>query len=985
MSINNVSNAANPEPFEFSLPHSIQALLNSESVSPAQLRQAILDSVHIPQIQQLEHLIQQLQVRSSPFSAVDCLQQLHQSDLHPQFVRVFSEVCEALVRQVQDAASSQELDSTLQYVQARAGLPRAPDQAIDPQAYYIPEPRLDLIRFGVLQLKQITALAEFAYAYPTKVEHNSAPMVQRVLKNLILDLTVCGPGILSHIENALDSLKLGLFSPSLRQQYEAIKLEVFKQKVLELVRIHQAPQAHYYINNEIHYVHAWQNRLAGTFNLPTVVDPYAASDFSSDLRLQSLMHAQLMPCLTFDVILFQVAELILQELALCLNREQGNPDQVLYQKLSKPLEKLKIRLGELPIHALASQADLLLTDGKLAGDASLVFRHLLEFSRTPSEGFNNQHYSARAIRQKSVPLPQIDAIGESNVQTYWVRLGAANWVEKIGPRGLMEVRFIELSDLVDRWVENPDEVGRGVNSIQQHRDLFALALLNTPPELRAGLLDRLNTNPHASRNTSPEPNSFQSSSVNPDAVAPVQPSQLSSLPHAKQFALAQLIKISDLNDSATRIEIKNYFVSEGVDCLCDFLAIQSKYQPLTVAQLRKLIHILPLDFASNALYQSIRQCKADVVRTVGQAAVHLLESKRGQTGVVTFAVMQSNLEVLRALLEFKESCVNHPGELFRVPLHQAALFGKADMVECLLNLAGIAVNFQDQHKATALHLAAYQGHFEVVKLLLAHQAIQTNIQDYKGLTPINLAVYYLCRADVGDSRSNRLEVVKALVEPTGDYINMTDEDHNSPLTYAILKRDAELAKILLQSSRIQIDVVGQVQLIDMVLEKRIFDFAIEMFSVNRLIHSIRPSLLGEMMLSSLGRHPSEFNQTAFSRIVQLMSDQDFLWIRGLSAIVLTLATTPGMSAAVTQLIKRLHFMELYVQPTESRGLQLAHALILSDDMESLNALLEHPNYSFNWCNERGQSPSDFALQLGKVECANLIIHASRAGLSATSS
>ncbi|MDH4394929.1 MAG: ankyrin repeat domain-containing protein [Limnobacter sp.] len=993
MAINNVSNALTPEflePLGFSPPPSIQSLLNSESVSPAQLRQAILDSVFIPQLQQLEHLIQQVQAQSNSFSALECLSQFHQSDLHPQFVRVFSEVSDALVHQVQDVDSGQELGFTLQYVQARAGLPRNADQAVDFNIYYIPEPRLDLIRFGVLQLKQISALAEFALTYPTKVEANSTPMVQRVLKNLISDLTVCGPGVLSHIENALDTLKLGLFSPSLRQQYESLKLEIFKQKVLDLVRIHQAPQAHYYINNEIHYVHAWQNQLADTFNLPKVVDPYAATDFSSDIQLQSLIQAQLTPCLTFDVILFQVAEVILQELTLGLNSVQNSPDQMLYQKLSTPLEKLKIRLGDLPIRALASEADLLLTDGKLTVDASLIFRHLFEFSRMSSEGFNHQHHAAHAVLQKAVLLSHTETTDEGPVQTFWVTLGAANWVEKVGSRGLMESRFIDLSDLVDRWLDNPNEVGRGVSNIQQHRDLFAISLLNTPPELRAGLLARLSTNSSrvasrvASPIANPECDSSEPSERQPGAAAPVSPSQLSSLPHAKQFALGQLIKFSNLSDPDTRREIKNYFLSDAVDGLIDFLDIQSKYQMLTVAQLRKLIYLLPTEFSIKALYTCIRHRDVNVVRALGQAAPHLFESKRGQSGVAALALLESSVEVLKVLLEINEVCVNHPGDLYRVPLHQAALFGKVDMVKCLLSSPSIAVNFQDQYRATALHLAAYNGHMEVVQLLLAHRNIEVNIQDRTGLTPINLAVYCLGQSNCDETRSNRLEIVKTLIEPSGVCINTPGEKDRSPLTYAISKRDVELAKALLQSSTIKIDAFGQVLLIDMVLKERVFDFAIELFSVNRLTNSIRPSLLGEMMLSSLGRYPSEFNPTAFSRIIQLMSDQDFLWMSGLNAIVLTLATVPGMSSAVTQLIKRLHFMDLYVSPTEHRGFQLAHALILNDDTDSLSALLDHPKYSFNWCDVVGQSPLALAQLLGRVKCANLVICSNRQGCTATS-
>ena len=84
-------------------------------------------------------------------------------------------------------------------------------------------------------------------------------------------------------------------------RFESLKLEVFKQNVLTLVRIHQGPKEYNFLFNEIHYVHAWQNRFAERFKLPTVVDQHAARDYSSNEQLAALIQAEVQNTNTVSV------------------------------------------------------------------------------------------------------------------------------------------------------------------------------------------------------------------------------------------------------------------------------------------------------------------------------------------------------------------------------------------------------------------------------------------------------------------------------------------------------------------------------------------------------------------------------------------------------------------------------------------------------------------------------------------------------------
>ena len=75
----------------------------------------------------------------------------------------------------------------------------------------------------------------------------------------------------------------------------------------------------------------------------------------------------------------------------------------------------------------------------------------------------------------------------------------------------------------------------------------------------------------------------------------------------------------------------------------------------------------------------------------------------------------------------------------RTPLHKAAYFGHAHVIEYLVKEAGATVDVQDLDGDTALHDAARFGHLECVQALLAAGATPT-IKNVDGCTALDLAV-----------------------------------------------------------------------------------------------------------------------------------------------------------------------------------------------------------------------------------------------------
>jgi cytohesin len=124
----------------------------------------------------------------------------------------------------------------------------------------------------------------------------------------------------------------------------------------------------------------------------------------------------------------------------------------------------------------------------------------------------------------------------------------------------------------------------------------------------------------------------------------------------------------------------------------------------------------------------------------------------------------------------------NPNPLGFTPLHYAAMYGRHEIAELLLE-RGADPNIQDNDGDTPLHLAAANGYSEIVKLLLEHGA-DPNVQDYGGMTPLHYAA------------TGYLEVVELLLEH-GANPNIQNNNGYTPLHYAVANCRVGVARVLL--------------------------------------------------------------------------------------------------------------------------------------------------------------------------------------------
>jgi len=159
---------------------------------------------------------------------------------------------------------------------------------------------------------------------------------------------------------------------------------------------------------------------------------------------------------------------------------------------------------------------------------------------------------------------------------------------------------------------------------------------------------------------------------------------------------------------------------------------------------------------------------------------------RGAALSIFEACAAGELEHVERLLEGGRdaSAINAHGADGWTPLHLAAFFGHAKIVELLLSRdADVAARSRNPNGNTPLHAALVGNHKLVAGLLIGHGA-DVNAADAAGWRPLHLA-----------AANNNLDAIKALVAQGAD-VAAGNGEGLTPLTIAQEKSHREAAALL---------------------------------------------------------------------------------------------------------------------------------------------------------------------------------------------
>jgi ankyrin repeat protein/tRNA A-37 threonylcarbamoyl transferase component Bud32 len=155
-------------------------------------------------------------------------------------------------------------------------------------------------------------------------------------------------------------------------------------------------------------------------------------------------------------------------------------------------------------------------------------------------------------------------------------------------------------------------------------------------------------------------------------------------------------------------------------------------------------------------------------------------------GDIHDAAKSGDIDRVKALLQSNPHLISSKTPEGLTPLHEAALYGRKDVVVLLLERKA-EINSTDNGGGTALHYAAMNGHKDIVELLLTGNA-EVNANNLDGDTPLDYA-----------AMKDRSDIIKRLLANNAD-VNVTDKLGADALHFAAQEGHTDVVELLLANN-----------------------------------------------------------------------------------------------------------------------------------------------------------------------------------------
>ena len=196
----------------------------------------------------------------------------------------------------------------------------------------------------------------------------------------------------------------------------------------------------------------------------------------------------------------------------------------------------------------------------------------------------------------------------------------------------------------------------------------------------------------------------------------------------------------------------------------------------------------------------------DVIKCLIAAGAN--KNERGCSGEtpLNVAVLQGQLNVVKYFVEELKVDVDQEEEDDANPLHWAAAEGHVDVIEYLIE-AGADKNKKDYNAGTPLQWAAIEGQLEVVKYFVEKLKVDVNQKNEDGETLLHLAVVKRMEENLEVAVQGRLDVISYLIDRWGLSVDQQDKKGNTPLHGAVWEGQIDVGKLLVEKGA-QLDIAN---------------------------------------------------------------------------------------------------------------------------------------------------------------------------------
>ncbi|XP_058092297.1 protein ACCELERATED CELL DEATH 6-like isoform X2 [Magnolia sinica] len=238
---------------------------------------------------------------------------------------------------------------------------------------------------------------------------------------------------------------------------------------------------------------------------------------------------------------------------------------------------------------------------------------------------------------------------------------------------------------------------------------------------------------------------------------------------------------------------------------------------------------------NTALHEAVRHGHLKVVELLTEADPEsaCLVNSVGVSPLYLAAEAGSG-DIVRQILQTSKSSVHggltaYGGPIHRTPLHASVIWGHFDIMKKLIEVNPQLIKQADIYEATPLHYAASQGNLKMVRELLQSDASVAYKVDKDGRLPIHMAAsnghpsviqelvfHHLYSSELLDAKGRNVlhlaierekpNIVRYILKSLElqELINEPENNGNTPLHLAIIKRNLSIMCLLLNDERVDI-------------------------------------------------------------------------------------------------------------------------------------------------------------------------------------
>lgn len=285
--------------------------------------------------------------------------------------------------------------------------------------------QVDLYQQACPDASRLLRMHVFALQRPDLVASSAEENARATIRDLSQRLDMCAPGIVQYFNEAVNTVRQAVFTPSPPERFEAMRIQIVRNAIAEFINQNRDTTGNW-VGNEVHRVAAWQNHFSRAMHLPFIDDVFASRAYVENMNQRNRLSRTLTDLQTPSVIANVLATQILEEAHDLWSQAQATGTTDFPEHCMAIIEAISNKHGPVEPHTLIELDDDAMPCG-LHGNPTLLALSIVK--RT--------EYSPDVYVQHETVRRWIARSQNENGRISILSRGQLRWLETSLPPGMM--------------------------------------------------------------------------------------------------------------------------------------------------------------------------------------------------------------------------------------------------------------------------------------------------------------------------------------------------------------------------------------------------------------------------------------------------------------------------------------------------------------------------------------------------------------------